>query len=287
MGNAAFYFYPEPNGSQLVTIDLGEPLGELFFDFDIEESTATSMTGSMYRTFMMQRQVITIQRDRLKLKEDMANRLRALESHLNRGFSCGFTCDTDKSFIYPIQNFPYSGDTAIKVMGDPFRNMTGSKVPVLDDYCAIDTPNVAATYEVGKYASTTGAFSSSNGGQINLANGVNFTYDRPAFLRYYRFWPTLKRADAIGESIITNENGILFSLSIRLVVDTSLLFSFHPLMTGDDGTIRYDLGATGQIVPRETAFGNLTNFTSPDRVAREIDSGLTAFPRNDTFPHRQ
>ncbi len=31
MGNAKFYFYPEPNGGRLVEIDLGERLGELFF----------------------------------------------------------------------------------------------------------------------------------------------------------------------------------------------------------------------------------------------------------------
>ena len=287
MGNAAFYFYPEPNGARLVTIDLGERLGELFFDFDIEESTSTTMTGGVYRTFMMQRQVITIQRDRLKLKEDMANKLRALESHLNRGFSCGFTTDTDKSFCFPISNFPYTGDSSVQVLGDPFRNMTGSKLPVLDDYCAIETPNIAATYEVGKYASTSGNFTSGNGGTINLADGLNFSYDRPAFLRYYRFWPTLKRADSIGESIITNENGILFSLSVRLVVDTSLYFSFHPLLTGDEGTITYNLGATGEIVPRETTFGGQAALNTPDRIHRDIDSGLEPFPRHDLYPHRQ
>lgn len=287
MGNAGFYFYPEPNAGRLIIIDLGEPLGELFFDFEIEQTTSTTMTGGLHRTTVMQRQVITIQRDRLKLGEDVSNKMRALESHLNRGFSCGFSCDLDKSYIFPVKNFPYTNDTALQVLGDPFRNMTGSKLPAVNDYIAIDTPNIAATYEVCKYASATGAFTSVNGGQMNMSAGVSFTYDRPSFARYYRFWPVLKRATNIGESIITNENGILFSLSLSLVVDTPLLFSFHPLYTGDTNTINYDLGQTGQVVSREDSFGGTSNFNSPDRVQREIENNLTPFSRIDTFPHRE
>ena len=78
---AKFYFYPQPNGARLVEIDLGESLGELFFDFEYQEETNTSLTGGMHRPVTMGRQVITIQRDRLSGSEDLANKLRALENH--------------------------------------------------------------------------------------------------------------------------------------------------------------------------------------------------------------
>ncbi len=287
MGNAKFYFYPEPNGGRLVEIDLGERLGELFFDFEVQQETATSMAGGMYRAVTMSRQVITIQRDRLKLGEDIANKMRAMENHLNRGYSVAFCSDADKSYCFPVSNFPYTGDTSFQVLGDPFRNMTGSKLPSANDYIAFDTPNLAATYEVGKYTSATGAFTSVNGGSMNIAEGLSFTYTKPAFVRYYRFWPCLRLASNVGQSIITNENGILFSLALQLVVDTSTLFSFHPMMTGDDSTVNFDLIPSGETVPREVAFDQGTSLNTPDRVARQIDSGLEPFPANHSFPHRE
>ena len=286
MGNAKFYFYPQPNGARLIEIDLGERLGELFFDFDIQEETVTSAAGGMYRALTMSRQVITIQRDRLKLGEDMANRLRAMESHLNRGYAISFCSDADRAFCYPISNFPYTGDTSFNVLGDPFRNMTGNKLPSVNDYLAIETPNLAATYEVAKYQSATGPFTAVNGGTMNISNGVNFTYSRPAFARYYRFWPCLRRAGNVGESIITNENGILFSLSLQLVVDTATLFSFHPLMQGSESTIDFDLKPSGEVVPREVAFGEsggsfgfVNNGT--------IQNNHEEFTRFDEFPQQE
>ena len=39
MANPMFYFYPMPSGNHLVTIDIGEGLGELFsvFDFNVND----------------------------------------------------------------------------------------------------------------------------------------------------------------------------------------------------------------------------------------------------------
>ena len=61
--------------------------------------------------------------------------------------------------------------------------MTGSKLPSANDYIAFDTPNLAATYEVGKYTSATGAFTSVNGGTMNIAEGLFFHLhkNRPLF----------------------------------------------------------------------------------------------------------
>ena len=62
-----------------------------------------------------------------------------------------------------------------------------------------------------------------------------YTYPERAFARYYRFWPTLRRpASDIGQNIITNEGGRLFSLNIRLYLDTHTLFNFHSGFDGID-----------------------------------------------------
>jgi hypothetical protein len=68
----------------------------------------------------------------------------------------------------------------------------------------------------------------SSGGSFTVQKRVNFDYNRSAFARQYRTWPILKRPQAdVGQNIITNENGRLFSLSIRLVPDYETLFSYH------------------------------------------------------------
>ena len=282
---AKFYFYPQPNGARLVEIDLGESLGELFFDFEYQEETNTSLTGGMHRTVTMGRQVITIQRDRLSGSEDLANKLRALENHLFRGHSCAFSADSLKSFCYPITNFPYTGDQSIQVGGDPFRNMTGSILPSLNDYIAIDTPNVAPTYEVVKYNNTTGPFTSVSGGQINLHEGLQFSYNRPAFARYYRFWPCLKLANNVGQSIITNENGILFSLALTLVVDTEQLFSFHSEFTGME-TIGDMLLAPNDTIPEEVAYESFGSVGSLDALPR-TDKAFEAQPVQQRYTNPQ
>ena len=90
-------------------------------------------------------------------------------------------------------------------------------------------------------------------------------------MRWYRFWPLLKRAqNQIGTPIITNENGRLFSLNIDLVVDYQALFAFHngagfsvnlgssAPSTGDlknsDGTFTLDTG--GQFINQGSSVTN-------------------------------
>ena len=84
-----------------------------------------------------------------------------------------------------------------------------------------------------------------------------------------------------------NWEACAFSLALQLVVDTSTLFSFHPMMSGDDSTVNFDLIPSGETVPREVAFDQGTSLNTPDRVARQIDSGLEPFPANHSFPHRE
>ena len=49
MGNAKFYFYPEPNGSHLIELDIGEALGEMYSDVTVEAQDGVTLTGRITR----------------------------------------------------------------------------------------------------------------------------------------------------------------------------------------------------------------------------------------------
>lgn len=235
MGNAKFYFYPEPNGSHLVEIDVGEALGEMFSDMGIEAQDAVTMTGRISRSVGKMQEIVTIQRDRMLLGEDLAYQFIALQNHLDRGYSCAFAADSDKATCFPLRGVQSAGTKVLQCYGNPFLNFVGSNVAVgIGDYMVVETSSPALVQEQVK-VKTNGSISTA-GGNFEIERRLNFQYDAAAFVRHYRFFPVLKRPQSdIGQSIITNENGRLFSLSIRLVVDYSTLFAYHPQFQGESG----------------------------------------------------
>ena len=99
MGNAKFFYYPKPSiTSYLETIDLGEPLVELFSDYEIDAQDGVSYTGRRYRTVSRISEVVRIQRDRMIDGENKSADLITLQSHLDRGHSTLFTSDTSKAY---------------------------------------------------------------------------------------------------------------------------------------------------------------------------------------------
>ena len=225
--SARFYFYPQPNGSHLVTIDLEEDLGELFSDFIVDAVDGISMNGSIQRSVGRMGEIITIQRDRLKLGEDIAYQFMALQNHLDRGFSCAFTADHSKAWAAPIHNYLSAGTKTVNVYANPFSTFLGTAIPASDDFIVIESAPPAQLQEMHKIDSVSNL--ASTGGSFTIDKRINFRYNRRAFARHYRTWPVLKRPDSdIGQNIITNEGGRLFSLSLRLVPDYDTLFAFHP-----------------------------------------------------------
>ena len=225
MGNPAFYWYPEPDSTNLQILSLEEGLGELFNDWQIVASDGEGMDGSIFRSVGLYRQIVTIQRDRMTGGEDLGHKLAALQNHLDRGFSVGFTADVDKAWIAPLTLGPISGATTIELGGNPFKNIVGTNVPATNDYVAIETGSPGTVHEIVKKAS--GTISAYTGGTMTITSGCAFTYTDTAYARWYRYWPILKRPQSdLGTNITTNEHGMLWSLNVRLVVDTATLFQF-------------------------------------------------------------
>ena len=231
MGNAKFFYYPQPDGRHLVEIDMGEALGELQSTFDHDVVDAVTQAGGIYRSVSRGVEFVTIQRDRMQLGEDLAVKFQALQNHLDRGFSCFFTADHAKAWAASCIPSPTAGEFIINVGDAVFFEITGtvvdgsSLVPVAGDYVTIETDSPMFLQEIQKVQSA--SLSMTSGGSITFADRVGFDYaGRMAFARNYRTWPLLKRAqEDIGTPIITNEGGRLFSLSLRLVVDYELLFA--------------------------------------------------------------
>lgn len=251
MGNAKFFYYPQPDGRHLVEIDLGEPLGELQSEFEHDAVDAVTQSGAIFRSVSRGGEVITIQRDRMQLGEDLAIQFDALQNHLDRGFSVFFCADADKAWAAPMTTPPQAGGwpPTFDVNNAVFSDITGTSViPVAGDYVVIESdspPYIRETHEIQSISVTAGS-----GGSVTLTKRLNFDYaNRPVFMRYYRTWPVLKRPQSdVGRAIITNEGGRLFSLSIRLVVDYDLLFAAH----NGDG---YNL----QFIPASPSSGPLEN----------------------------
>lgn len=232
MGNSKFFYYPKPDSRRLVTINMGEVVGELFSDFEVETVDANKRNGGINRSVGLTREIVNIQRDRMVGSEDLAIQFVAMQNHLDRGGVVGFCADTDKAFAYPLINRPNSGDQTVGCAPNPFVDMAGSITPAVDDYVVIESESPASIREQGKI--TVNSTTPAAGGTITLKNRIAFTYPRRAFLRHYRFWPLCLRRPAgdVGRNIITNERGFLFSLDVRLMVDLSALFAFHRSFDG-------------------------------------------------------
>ncbi len=227
MGNAKFWFYPEPDGRHLVEIDMGEALGELSSRFFHDAVDAITYSGGISRSVGRGGEIITIQRDRMQMGEELANKFDAMQNHLDRGFSVAFTSDSAKAWAASCQTSPQAGSINLLLKNNPFEALTGtSTTPTTNDYVVLETGSPAYTREVVEVASAT--LTSASGGNITTQNRINFDYNtRQTFARYYRFWPILKRAQSeVGQAIITNEGGRLWSLNITLVPDYQALFAF-------------------------------------------------------------
>ena len=257
MGNAKFYFYPQPDGRHLVEIDMGQALGELATSVDHDVVDGVTYSGGIHRSVGTGGEVVNLQRDRMQLSETLANKFDALQNHLDRGYSVAFSPDSSKAWAASVQTAPNGGALSLPVKNNPFAAFTGtSTVPSANDYMVLETDSPNYIREIIKISSI--SVTASAGGSVVPYNRINFTYaGRRVFARWYRFYPVLKRpASEIGRPIITNEGGRLFSLNVTLVPDYETLFAFH---NGEGlGTIGPSLigasAASGTIPSNQGAF---------------------------------
>lgn len=226
MGNAKFYFYPKPSQTPyLNTIDLGEPLAELFSDYEIDAQDGVSYTGRRYRTVSRISEVVRIQRDRMINGEEKASELITLQSHLDRGYSTLFAADSAKAYATYLKQPVFAGDTVLTVSKNVFRNIVGNQIVVAGDYLMIESENPNMRYQLVEVQSITAT--ATTDGTITLTSPILFDFDQGTIgVRHYRFWPTLKRpVENLGQNMITNERGFLWSLDVIMMPDYVEMFN--------------------------------------------------------------
>lgn len=262
--SALFMFYPEPDGSFLVTIDLGECLGELFTDPVVNSSDGISLLGGIHKTVTGGTEFITIQRDRMKGGKKLANKFRMMQNHLDRGGSVMFAADSDAMFCFPLMGNHQSGTTKLTLGIQPFQNITGNAtIPKVGASMIIETrPNPPIT-EYIEVADTTNL--SPQGGELITDDYIGFLYDKSAFCRSEFFWPVLKRLSSEKGAIVTNETGFLFSLALTLVPDWETYFAYHPKAIGSN-----DIGIGGGLRGTYTGTGDIPQTTG----GGAIDGGV-------------
>jgi hypothetical protein len=226
MGNAKFYFYPKPSQTPyLSTIDLGEPLAELFSDYEIDAQDGVSYTGRRYRTVSRISEIVRIQRDRMIDGEDKAADLITLQSHLDRGYSTLFAADSAKAHATYLKQPVFAGDTVLTVSKNVFRNIVGNQIVVAGDYLMIESENPNMRYQLVEVQSITATATAD--GTITLASPILYDFDKGTIgVRHYRFWPSLKRpVENLGQNMITNERGFLWSLDVTMTPDYVEMFN--------------------------------------------------------------
>ena len=106
----------------------------------------------------------------------------------------------------------------------------------------------------------------SSAGTITLSNSLAFDFSGTVGVRYYRFWPYLKRPAAeVNNNMITNERGFLFSLDVNLIPDYYLYFDRLKPTEGDpegeynDNELTFACGppTPGALLPGDGAFPTL------------------------------
>lgn len=248
--SAKFFYYPQPSGARRVTIDLEEPLGELYSDIIIDAVDGVSYAGGIRRSVGRTQEIITIQRDRLLRGEFIAHQFEALQNHLDRGYSVMFAADHTKMFCYPLSGTHNSGAALLHLGIPPFYQFIDSsispKYPSEGDYMVIETSSPNMIREQVRITQVNSSEMTDQGGIVRCRRTA-FEYSKRAFIRSKHFYPILKRPQSdIGQSIITNEGGRLFSLSLRLVVDYEALFAFHP-----DTIQSYDIGLGQSLIEED------------------------------------
>lgn len=259
MGNAKFFYYPQPSAtSYLETIDLGEPLAELFSEYEIDAQDGVSYTGRRYRTVARISEVVRIQRDRMINGEDKAAELMTLQSHVDRGHSVLFAADLDKAYVTHLTRPARAGDTVIFVAANVVRSIVGNKIVQAGDYLMVESENPNMRYQQVEVQSLTATATA--GGTITLVNPIAFDFDKGVIsVRHYRFWPTLKRpVENLGQNMVTNERGFLFSLDVIMTPDYpqlhELLIPVGEELGSIDEAIQFDnsvdspLGISGKVL---------------------------------------
>lgn len=212
MGNAAIYYYPDPDGT-LVTIDLGcslsdlaeIPLRQIGQGVSLSGAPSTHVYGGTFRVRLERRYLQSA---------SVARQLLTLSSHLERGGRCGVTADTSKTYASRIASLT-RGQTSLLTAGDLWY-AAGSLSA--SDEVVIESCNPEMLREWTTIATAVGV-------APTLSSGATYTMSGRPIIRHRNFYPALFwPEDQRGQPIITGPEGRRwYDLDLTLEVDWALM----------------------------------------------------------------
>ena len=215
----AFFWYPDDRGS-LETLDLAGSLADLQVTPLRSRSSAMDGGGSPHFAVREGGYRVRIVRERA-LSASVVRGLESLQSHLYRGGRVGFARNQDKAWAGYYTTFHMNrGASTVYTAGHAFASWIAAPTLANGDEVVIESANPEYISEMRTITSI------SAGGDITLAENMDFTRQNIGMVRWRDFFPCLFLPDeGIGKPIYTHEHGLAYTLDVDLQLDPAILSS--------------------------------------------------------------
>lgn len=211
MGATTIYWQPMGQGPvQTVEVDF---LTGLEVQMEAESATTVTLGGAVQRTISGQRWTVRAERSSISELDTgsatMLRKLRALEAHLQAGYSIALAHDGAPAALHFSANPGRQGATSIARGGNAAAFLGGSGGLAIGSAVIVESLALPRTWERGTLSAVSPAFV--------LANAMLYAHALPVVVRSPDFWPSLKLREAAPILVPSGPN--ILDLELELVED--------------------------------------------------------------------
>jgi hypothetical protein len=238
MGDAAFFFYPEP-GAALSTIDLGRRATAIE-EWEVrDQEVSRAMSGATSRIVYTAYNRVNVQID---LFGDF-NKVVQLETFVNymrSGGYCSFTEDTAACYAGFATIRPKHGASNVFTHQNLFSDFGDTYAGASGDYIVVQSPSPRMIRETVRISSAAAR-------NFGLANTLrrDFTNESWVLIKDRRFWPWLRLEPGTlnGPIVSPNQHRVTWNIELEFyepadVVDRLAALPFDPFPTTETATDR-------------------------------------------------
>lgn len=227
MAAPSIFFYPN-GGGNIKEIRCGLGLRKLSPRETFDRPTTINGIGAPTHNPIIGGLRVTLRKERMlrDTDKDMIADFFALENHLRRGGTIGVALERTKAFCAYVTPTPNTGDTTIYGGPNVYKDILTAQSITLalasGDRFWLESGNPDWRRERCTISgSTVSPFASS----LTLTRGVVYDRDTDAgvMVRHEDFYPACYLPeDQLGQSLMTDENGALYTFEAELEVDVSI-----------------------------------------------------------------
>lgn len=211
MGVTTIYWQPMGQGPvQTVEVDF---LTGLDVQMEAEAATTVTLGGAVQRTISGQRWTVRAERSSISELDSgsatMLRKLRALEAHLQAGYSVALAHDGAPAAVHFSANPGRQGATTVNRGGNAAAFLGGSGGLAIGSTVIVESLALPRTWERGTLSAASPAFV--------LTDALLYAHALPVVVRSPDFWPSLKLREA-GPILVPSGPNVL-DLELELVED--------------------------------------------------------------------